>query len=121
MITGFAGPSASRPMKCTLSPCAADLRLPKTSIANFKRPVWKCSSTTATRVPASSSTDLIGAPIRLTIAGRSLKQCGVELKLRREKESELVPLDELVGRVQILRETLFDEISAGVVAVPFEE
>lgn len=65
--------------------------------------------------------DLIGAPIRLTIGGRSLKQGGVEVKLRRDKESELVPLDELVGRVQILRETLFDEISAGVVAVPFEE
>lgn len=65
--------------------------------------------------------DLIGAPIRLTIGGRSLKQGGVELKLRREKENELVPLDELVGRVQILRETLFDEISARVVAVPFEE
>ncbi|MFW6096749.1 MAG: proline--tRNA ligase [Chloroflexota bacterium] len=65
--------------------------------------------------------DLIGAPIRLTIGGRSLKQGGVEVKLRREKDSELVALDELVGRVQILRETLFDEISAGVVTVPFEE
>lgn len=65
--------------------------------------------------------DLIGAPIRLTIGGRSLDRGGVELKLRQDKENELVPLDELVDRVQILRETLFDEISARVVTVPFED
>ena len=65
--------------------------------------------------------DLIGAPIRLTIGGRSLERGGVELKLRREKESELVSLDKIVARLQALRQALFDEIQAGVVEVPFEE
>ena len=65
--------------------------------------------------------DLIGAPIRLTIGGRSLDRGGVELKLRREKEIDLVPLDEIVSRVQALRHQLFADLQARVVEVPFEE
>lgn len=64
--------------------------------------------------------DLIGAPIRLTIGGRSLKQGGVEVKLRHEKESELVEVDAIVGHVQTLRDRLLEEIQSGVVGVPFE-
>ena len=64
--------------------------------------------------------DLIGVPIRLTVGARSLDRGGVELKLRGEKESALVPLDEIVARVQQLRQDLFDDIAAGVVEVPFE-
>ncbi len=65
--------------------------------------------------------DLIGAPIRLTIGGRSLERGGVELKLRRDKEIELVALDDVLARVQALRQQLFDELAAGVVQVPFGE
>jgi prolyl-tRNA synthetase len=44
--------------------------------------------------------DLIGAPIRLTLTPRSLNSGGVEMKLRRERGSRIVPVDEAVGVVQ---------------------
>ena len=44
--------------------------------------------------------DLIGIPLRLTVGGRSLKKGGVELKRRSEKDVHLVPVDEVVARVQ---------------------
>ena len=65
--------------------------------------------------------DLIGVPIRLTIGGRSLDRGGVEFKLRGEKESALVSLDEIVSHVRQLRQDLFDDIAARVVEMPFEE
>ncbi|KSV18812.1 proline--tRNA ligase [Dehalococcoides mccartyi] len=43
--------------------------------------------------------DLLGIPLRLTISPRNLDKGGVELKLRRNKESELVPLESIVERV----------------------
>jgi len=39
--------------------------------------------------------DLLGMPIRLTVGPRTLKEDSVEVKLRREKDRELVKLDEL--------------------------
>ncbi|MGI6643803.1 MAG: proline--tRNA ligase [Bacillota bacterium] len=39
--------------------------------------------------------DLLGMPIRLTISERSLKQGGVEVKLRRDDDSRIVGLEEL--------------------------
>jgi len=36
--------------------------------------------------------DLLGMPVRLTISPRTLKEDSVEVKLRREKEWELVKL-----------------------------
>jgi prolyl-tRNA synthetase len=39
--------------------------------------------------------DLLGLPIRLTISTRTLKQKGVELKLRQEREATIVPLERL--------------------------
>ena len=44
--------------------------------------------------------DLIGAPVRLTLTPRSLNSGGVEMKLRRERGSRIVPVDEAVGVVQ---------------------
>ena len=44
--------------------------------------------------------DLIGVPLRLTVGGRSLKKGGVELKRRAAKDLALIPLDEIVARVQ---------------------
>ena len=38
--------------------------------------------------------DLLGMPIRVTVSKRSLENGGVEVKLRAEKESMIVRLDE---------------------------
>lgn len=43
--------------------------------------------------------DLIGAPVRLTVSEKSLAAGGVEFKLRKGGEREIVPLDGLVARV----------------------
>ena len=43
--------------------------------------------------------DLIGCPIRLTISPRTLESQSVELKLRSEKDSENVPLGEVVAKL----------------------
>lgn len=63
--------------------------------------------------------DLIGVPIRLTIGSRSLDQGGVELKLRQEKERELVPMDDVEERVQEVKNALQAAVAARVVDVPF--
>jgi prolyl-tRNA synthetase len=44
--------------------------------------------------------DLIGLPLRITISKRSLESGGAEVKLRHEKERQLVPLAELEGFVR---------------------
>ncbi len=51
--------------------------------------------------------DLLGLPIRAVVSKRSLKNGGVELKLRSQKESRVVPLDRAV---QVIRE----EIQKGI-------
>ena len=44
--------------------------------------------------------DLLGAPLRITIGARGLKQGQIELKLRREPEASSVPLGEAVASAQ---------------------
>lgn len=51
--------------------------------------------------------DLIGLPLRAVISKRSLKRGGVELKLRTQQESRIVPLEEIVQVIQ-------QEISMGL-------
>ncbi len=46
--------------------------------------------------------DLIGAPLRLTVSARNLKRNGVEAKLRREEEAEVVPFESLYERIDAL-------------------
>ncbi|TCJ16027.1 proline--tRNA ligase [Rubrobacter taiwanensis] len=65
--------------------------------------------------------DLIGNPIRLTVGARSLERGGVELKLRREQESELVPVEEVAQSIERRLAALRTEIEERVVEVPFEE
>ncbi|MCB0018312.1 MAG: proline--tRNA ligase [Anaerolineales bacterium] len=65
--------------------------------------------------------DLMGIPVRVTIGGRSLKEGGVELKLRRDKDKQMVALDEALATVQATVAQLYAEIEASVVEVPFEE
>jgi prolyl-tRNA synthetase len=44
--------------------------------------------------------DLLGIPFRVTVSPRTLQKDSVELKKRSEKESELVPLDEIVAKLK---------------------
>ncbi len=53
--------------------------------------------------------DLIGLPLRVVVSKRSLKNGGVELKLRSQKESRVVSLDDAVQAIQ-------DEIRAARVS-----
>jgi prolyl-tRNA synthetase len=50
--------------------------------------------------------DLLGIPLRLTIGDKSLADGNVELKLRSEKQFELVTRDACVTRVRELIEKL---------------
>jgi prolyl-tRNA synthetase len=47
-----------------------------------------------------SDADLIGIPIRLTISQRSMKNGGVELKDRSTGDLEILPLENLLERIQ---------------------
>lgn len=46
--------------------------------------------------------DLLGMPVRLTVSRRTLKSSSAEVKLRREKETELVPLTGVAERLKAL-------------------
>ena len=46
--------------------------------------------------------DLLGIPIRVTISPRTLEKDSVEIKKRSEKETQLVPLEEIVARLKEL-------------------
>lgn len=63
--------------------------------------------------------DLIGAPLRITVGARSLKQGGVELKRRDSAARRLVPLAEAVTEVQAEIVAMKAELAAQVVEVPF--
>ncbi|HSG44809.1 MAG TPA: His/Gly/Thr/Pro-type tRNA ligase C-terminal domain-containing protein [Anaerolineales bacterium] len=43
--------------------------------------------------------DLIGPPIRVTVGERGLKEGMVELKPRKDKDKQLVPVDNIVGKI----------------------
>jgi len=51
--------------------------------------------------------DLLGMPVRLTVSPRALEKGGLELRDRRTGETDVVPADEVLGRVrQILERPL---------------
>ena len=58
--------------------------------------------------------DLIGAPIRLTITPRSLRNGGVEIKLRREDKSRIVPVEKTVTEARRNIAELQEKIHPGV-------
>ncbi len=58
--------------------------------------------------------DLIGLPLRLTVSDRSLKKGGAELKRRNEKDSRIIPLQEIVQQVKEAKSLLEKEISQRV-------
>jgi prolyl-tRNA synthetase len=57
--------------------------------------------------------ELIGNPIRLSVSRRTLEADEVELRLRTARESEMVPMSEIVGRVQAIIASLFAELQPG--------
>lgn len=44
--------------------------------------------------------DLIGCPVRVVVSARSMQAGGVEVKLRNETESKIIPVEELAGFVK---------------------
>ena len=44
--------------------------------------------------------DLLGMPVRLTVGPRALAKGGVELRVRRTGEMEIVPADQVVARLK---------------------
>jgi prolyl-tRNA synthetase len=64
--------------------------------------------------------DLIGIPLRVTVAAKSLAKGGVELKRRDQPKPEIVAEADLVARIQAEIRTLLDAIAALVVEVPFK-
>ncbi len=46
--------------------------------------------------------DLLGIPLRLTISPRTLERQSIEVKWRKEKQTELVPLEEITTRLKKL-------------------
>jgi prolyl-tRNA synthetase len=49
--------------------------------------------------------DLLGVPARIIVSQRTLKSNSVEVKLRREKETELVPLEEVEKKLTTVKMT----------------
>ncbi|MGD9077426.1 MAG: His/Gly/Thr/Pro-type tRNA ligase C-terminal domain-containing protein, partial [Desulfobacteraceae bacterium] len=54
--------------------------------------------------------DLLGTPVRLTVGMRSLKNGEVEMKLRTEKESSRVPLQDAPALIKQQVKELYDSI-----------
>jgi prolyl-tRNA synthetase len=65
--------------------------------------------------------DLIGIPIRLTVSARSLENDGVEFKRRDLKEKTIIPLDDLIAKIDLELASLQAEIDKKVVDVPFNQ
>jgi prolyl-tRNA synthetase len=65
--------------------------------------------------------DLIGLPIRLTVSKRSLKNGGVELKLRHHDQSRVLPLEEAVLQVTEVMQDLQAQIMEQVRPMPYED
>ncbi len=58
--------------------------------------------------------DLIGLPLRLTVSDRALKSGGVEFKRRDRQERQIVPLDQIVSRIQTEIAALYAEIESAL-------
>jgi prolyl-tRNA synthetase len=65
--------------------------------------------------------DLIGLPVRLTVSERALGQGGVEMKLRREPDKVILPLDAAVAGTRSALDALFAEIESKVTPVEYNE
>ena len=64
--------------------------------------------------------DLIGIPLRVTVAAKALAKGGVELKRRDQPQAEIVEEANLVTRIRTEIAALLDAIALKVVDVPFK-
>ncbi len=64
--------------------------------------------------------DLIGLPLRVTVGDKSLKQGGVDLKLRKDGRSEFVTTENAVRRILEAKSELEAQISRRIIEVPFK-
>ncbi len=64
--------------------------------------------------------DLIGIPLRLTVGQRALKRGGVEFKRRDSKDRQVIAMAEVVAAVKAEIATLYEEVAANVIEVPFK-
>jgi len=65
--------------------------------------------------------DLIGIPLRLTVGSRSLKNGGIEAKLRNQKEKNIIGLENVVEDVQGIIDQLYQEIEGKIPGVTLPE
>ncbi len=65
--------------------------------------------------------DLIGLPIRLTVSKKALDAGGVEMKLRQSKDKIILPLADVVQRVQTEIDGLWAALNSSVVDVAYKE
>jgi prolyl-tRNA synthetase len=63
--------------------------------------------------------DLIGIPIRLTVSERSLKNGGVEMKLRQEAQINIVPESQIQQKVKDVIDMLYSKILDTLSSVPY--
>lgn len=61
-----------------------------------------------------SDADLIGAPIRVTVSPRNLKESSVEITTRDKSVKTIIPIEEAIEYVQNLRLKLFADIESHV-------
>ena len=65
--------------------------------------------------------DLIGLPIRLTVSERALAQGGVEMKMRNKTEKDIIPLNEIIVRLQSELVALYAALASKVVPVEYNK
>jgi prolyl-tRNA synthetase len=65
--------------------------------------------------------DLIGIPIRLTLSSRSLKNGGVEVKLRSEDHSKILPLEGIEQEITKLSRELREALNSKITPVEYRE
>jgi len=65
--------------------------------------------------------DLIGLPLRITVAPRSLQAGGCEFKRRDQSEREVTPLENAVGRAKEILMELRTELEQAVIPIEYRE
>jgi len=65
--------------------------------------------------------DLIGIPLRITVSSRAMKNGGIELKRRTQKDPAIVPLDKAIQTIKEEIAALEKEITDKVVEIPYED
>ena len=63
--------------------------------------------------------DLIGLPVRLTVSERALALGGVEFKRRDQQEKTIVPVEQIIQKVQTELAVLRAEIAEKVVEIAY--